>query len=499
MDYTIDIFKTSISSDQNIKFIIDKIRETYNLSKKSVAICENKLRVDIVNILQKNEFAISNKNDFCNAMHTVNKEIYDNFMRYMREKYPPVSTPPISAQQTTIVKPDTSDKEPDSEMIIITEEQKNKILNKIYGDDQPETTSDIFLTWLSNPTIIKLFNETITRINKPLPQYDIKYDAIITEDHLTKLLNLDKSLIDYNTSVQKIIYGSCENKEVPEISIENMENVKAYVEKLLRDKQLCGDQPETLENIEKEINNVRDKISKLKEQKVDNKIELKTQWINDDNDTNIKYLMATCNSFNNSNNMTKYNIDLNEESKIKIISVIYYHIPKNKNNIHNNNNKFFVYADSKMHKVIILPGIYTIDEIIEYLTTKLSFINFTMSDETITIAHKNDIKFDFLPQSKPLLRIFGFTHEGDYKDKICYGANAKYNINANENIYLNFHGSSSDNLKLDYDVEKTCDIAIKKSSSGIMLKQISFNFLDDLGNVCDFDKDIKIKFKITYS
>ncbi|AUV58492.1 hypothetical protein [Bandra megavirus] len=194
-------------------------------------------------------------------------------------------------------------------------------------------------------------------------------------------------------------------------------------------------------------------------------------------------------------------IELKTDKKITDITLISYFLPINNHNITRFNNKFIIYFNNKITKITIPPNIYTLETLFKYITSQASYLNFTVDKNNIvTIKNTMDMDFDLLCDriEETILPMLGFRDKiNKYKNKTSYTASTVYNLDANH-VYFSLSGSAMEPFHAELDKEITLNKSIKKSRSGIIMKQIILNFKNSVDQYYDFNKPFKICLKITY-
>nr|QZX43098.2 ankyrin repeat domain containing protein [Mimivirus sp.] len=194
-------------------------------------------------------------------------------------------------------------------------------------------------------------------------------------------------------------------------------------------------------------------------------------------------------------------IELKTDKKITDITLISYFLPINNHNITRFNNKFIIYFNNKITKITIPPNTYTLETLFKYITSQASYLNFTVDKNNIvTIKNTMDMDFDLLCDriEETILPMLGFRDKiNKYKQKTSYTASTVYNLDANH-VYFSLSGSAMEPFHAELDKEITLNKSIKKSRSGIIMKQIILNFKNSVDQYYDFNKPFKICLKITY-
>ncbi|AZL89311.1 ankyrin repeat protein [Megavirus baoshan] len=203
----------------------------------------------------------------------------------------------------------------------------------------------------------------------------------------------------------------------------------------------------------------------------------------------------------NYNDLKNIKIELKTDKKITDITLISYFLPINNHNITRFNNKFIIYFNNKITKITIPPNTYTLETLFKYITSQASYLNFSVDKNNIvTIKNTMDMEFDLLCDriEETILPMLGFRDKiNKYKHKTIYTASTVYNLDAN-NVYFSLSGSAMEPFHAELDKEVTLNKSIKKSRSGIVMKQIILNFKNSVDQYYDFNKPFKICLKIKY-
>ena len=236
------------------------------------------------------------------------------------------------------------------------------------------------------------------------------------------------------------------------------------------------------ENLANEILNI--KSASLESINSDNK----TEYLNLSFDPTVDY-----------NDMKNITITVKTEEKITDITLVDYMLTRNENNITRFNNRFVVYFNNRLTRVIIPPGKYSINSILEYIKAQMTFIDFSINeDNIITIRNTLNMKFDIMPETDNIFTLLGFTSKMDsYKDKIYYAGTVPYNINGNDKVFFSLAGSTMEPIELELDKKIEINKSIKKSRSGIMMKKITLSFTDSISQCYDFTVPFSMCLKIT--
>jgi hypothetical protein len=215
---------------------------------------------------------------------------------------------------------------------------------------------------------------------------------------------------------------------------------------------------------------------------------------------NVEYLNLEFDPTNDYNDLKNIVIKFSDENKITDISLVSYFLPFNNNNVTRFNNKFMVYFNNRVNKIMIPPGKYEINSLLEYIKNQITFLEFSINENKIvTIKNTMNMKFDLMIDPDSIFVLLGFTGKLDtYKDKLFYSGSVPYNITSNEKVYFSLSGSTMEPLLMEFGKEIQLNKSLKKSRAGISIRQMTLSFNNELGQCYDFIMPFKTFFKITY-
>ncbi|MEM0354076.1 MAG: hypothetical protein QXW79_00705 [Thermoplasmata archaeon] len=204
---------------------------------------------------------------------------------------------------------------------------------------------------------------------------------------------------------------------------------------------------------------------------------------------------------NECNDLKNIVIKVRSEKKIVDITLVSYYLPFNPNNVTKFNNKFSIYFNDRINQIVLQPGKYNIQTLIDYIRGQINFLDFSTNENNIiTIKNKMETKFDLMVGDDTIFPLLGFVDKIDnYKDKLFYSASQPYNMECNEKIYFSLAGSTMEPLLLEFDKNVTLNKTIKKSNAGVRMKQLILKFTNSLGQYYEFVAPFKICFRITYA
>jgi len=220
----------------------------------------------------------------------------------------------------------------------------------------------------------------------------------------------------------------------------------------------------------------------------------------DNTDPNVEYLDLEIDPSNDLKDMKNLTIKLNTNKKVQEIVLVDYYLPFNSHNITRYNNTFGITMGERMINIIIPPASYSIQTLLNYISTNLTFLDFSIgSNNIISISNKMNMRFSLIQGENSILSTLGFRTKTDsYSDRISYTASHPYNLESNQKTFFQLSGTSMDPIEMEFDnrIEKNC--TIKKNRTGLNLKHMTLRFTDELDHCYDFIMPFNICFKITY-
>lgn len=564
MDYK-QIFRSNLLSKTNIDFLVSTILKNFKISQKAVPKCVNIITANLNKYLENIDRYPENNNELLEAMDFLNKKCYNDFTIYLSTKYPSINLSrehneiPAEKIPETIAVQNTS-----QEIIILNEEEKNKLLknfdrneieilseNKKEKNKIKQMTPDDFLSYLANPMVLQMFSTMISQLNQSTctntrKNEEIIIDRILDANQVQELIskyiqpaqipNLNStpevSVQKKNTSpaVSDITIRSDDTIDIPKKNDEiinsifdlskglNRDSLPAADKRIkelleLKNKYLIEKDMEMVEKIDNEKNQILDAVKTLKKElekeakENENKIKgISMSWVrnkneNDQNETNTEYLDLQFDPTNDYNDLKNIVIKFKTDNKITDITLVDYYLPFNSNNITRFNNKFIVYFNNRVHKILIPPGKYEINSLLEYIKTQVTFLDFTVSEnKIITIKNSMNMKFDLWVDNDSIFPLLGFNGKTEsYKEKLFYSASLPYDLSINDKIFFSLSGSTMEPLSLEFDKTIILNKSLKKSRSGIVIKQLILSFNNNIGQCYDFILPFKMCFKITYA
>ena len=546
----INILKTHLLSKQNVNYLLDIILKNINLSEKAVPKCENILRDSLNKYGESLDRYPSNQSELLIAISYLNKKCYNDFIYYLIKKYPnktltrngePLESliqeidVPIAKEQIPLEDPEpiqVNIPEPrvpvphQSEMIIIDEEEKNKIMSKSKQRSPPTD----FLSYLTDPLVLQMFATLIQNVNGPQRLPEIS--AIISEDDMKRMILRSKTTKQYSSRPLDEPVLTTETSE-PSYNKE-VEHVNTKDAVMTSEKTFNLDDPLTLETLpllEKEMKrlidlkqkyvmeqnfskvdeideNKRKIIAKISEfrnnqKKIKEEIGMKVSKISqirDSNNDNIEFLKLVIDPTEDFNDLKNIEIKIkNDERKMTEFSLVEYYLPANENNVTRFNNRFAIYC-KQVYQVIIPPGKYDLQTLIDFIHGQIKIIEITVIEKNkVSIRNTVSMKFDLMVGDDTIYKLLGFHGRTEnYRENLIYDAEKPYNMDIGKQITFCLNGTSMEPIKLDTDKNVKIEKVLKKSKSGFPMKKMVLRFTNDLDQLYDFIMPLEISFKITY-
>ena len=500
MDYR-NILITHLLSNQNIDNIVNIIINNYKISQKAIPKCINIISNYFNKYVDNLERYPVNDIELYDAINFLNKKCYDDFVIYLSNKYPNMNLLRQNIDKNNI----QINNSQDDEIIILNEEEKNKLLEK-YG--LIKNVSNDF-SYLTNPIILQMLQLIINQNNHPKKEDYIVIDSILDAEEAEKLLKsynmLDKIKITHDEKIEEIKEDEIKldiklTKDSLPLADKKIKQLLAKKEKYLNDSKMIQ---EIDEEIQKVITSVKELKNELEKEAHENEDKMKGMKMNvskENNDDNIEYLDLEFDPMNDPNDLKNIIIKFKVDRKIVDITLINYYLPFNRNNVTRLNNKFVIYFNNKVHKINIVPGNYEINTLLDYIKNQLTFLDFNISEnKLITIKNTMNMPFDMLIENDSIFPILGFVEKNDlYKEKIFYSASKAYNMDCNKEVYFLLSGTSMEPLLMEFDKKITLNKSLKKSHSGVIIKQLVLRFTNSIEQYYDFISTFNMCLKITY-
>lgn len=612
MDYK-NILRSQLLSDININFLVNLILTNFKISKKAISKCVNIISGNLNKYLENINRYPQNNNELLEAIQYLNKKCYDDFTIYLSTKYPNINLYrnsvieqddfiPIERNETKLL--DSLNYQPNvtnylinqttnpmnnlidpmgnksdnkslndyhlenEKIIILTEEEKNKLLEQynIRSNKSTKTISDEFLTYLTNPLILQMFNMMSNQINQTnqnnqlSKKEPLKIDAILDEeqvklllkstsksndnlnvnfsgenkDHLSDKLNEPKKEIDEKTNDNENFNQLIKSGELEEIA--KFKNIKPT--KINRDKPeldlskgLTKEMLPLIDNRIKELMELKNEYLEKRDMEMVDKIDLEKRQIieavvvfkkdlektakessdkiknisfsyskKDGEDDNIEYLDLKFDPTDDYNDLKDITIKCKSDTKIIDITLVNYYLPFNGNNVTRFNNKFAIMFNNKSFRFIIPPAKYDIDSLLAYIKSQINFLDFAINEnKIITIKNLLNMKFDLWITNDSIFSLLGFTDKSDsYKEKIFYSATKEYNMTSNEKCLFTLNGTTMEPLMMEFDKTIELNKSLRKSRSGVHIRQLTLSFVNEQGQYYDFIMPFRMCLRLTY-
>lgn len=532
MDYQ-HILRAHLLSKSNIDFLVSTILSHFKISPKAVTKCVNIITNNFVRDLNNLDRYPQNDTELMEAINFLNQKCYNDFRQYLSKKYPDknlirnFSSPDSMGGSNTTYE----------EVVIITEEEKNRLLKEY---QKPENNVNVFLQYLTDPLILQMFASMINQCNsqqtskKNIATNQIIIDKIFDINQLNVLLSetygknkapdlsteqndTNENLIEEKDSLQMKEIKQEPPKEQSDENLidlinlkkEDLPNIEKRIKELVQQKNKYIAEKNNVmiarleEEKEKIINAVKEYKKKLEKEAKENETKINGMIMSKrrSDEENVEFLDLQFDPTNDFNDLKNIVIGFKTDNKISEIILVDYYVPFNPHNVTRFNNKFMVYLNNKMNRIIIPPGKYEIDLLLNYIKNQANFLEFSISeDKIITIKNTMNIKFDLMTDNDTIFPLLGFTERQDnYKDKLSYSGSQPYNINCNEKVIFTLSGSTIDPLELEFDKTIAMNKTLKKSRSGFHMKQMVLSFANSMGQCYDFIQPFKMCFKIIYA
>jgi hypothetical protein len=593
MDYK-NVLQEQLLSETNIDFLVSAILANFKISNKAISKCINIITNNMIKYIELIDKYPESNNQLVEAINYLNKKCYDDFTVYLLTKYPNgnilrnnTTTQTNISQQASTELPWSSGRSFDlsnirsphqiqpiqqmqqmqqmqqiqpsqqiipqqiipqqNEIIILTEEQKNELLKKYEKNlSKPvtnETTkTDEFLSYLTNPLVLQMFNMMVNQMNQQYTNHktmskdkpsEIIVDEILDINQVQDLIaKSNKEHVRSNKVVATAQDDIPEEipEEVPEeipeenaeentlVDLENLNNesvilAEKKIKELvgLKNKYLEKKDIKMVKQLDEEKTNILNAVitykQKSKKEAKENENKINSITLSNTKDpngqNNIELLNLQFDPTNDYTDLKNIVIGFKAESKIGEISLISYYLPFNTNNVTRFNNKIVVYFNSRINKFTIPPGKYEINVLLDAIKNQANFLDFSINEKNkiITIKNKISMKFDLIIDNDTVFPLLGFIGKNDtYKDKLFYEASQSYNLDINQKVFLSLTGSTKDPCELEFnkEVSPTQPIVLKKMSRGVSMKQMTLKLTNNIGQYYDFVVPFKMCFKISY-
>jgi len=546
MDYK-KILIDMLMSDSNINHMVNMVLNNYKINKKVSDKCANFIKTKLKYYSNNIDRYPENKIELTQALSYLNKKCYEDFEKYLTEKYPNQNLKRehltnIPQQQSQTVKHEvindnnkTTNEYPG--MIIIDEDEAKELIKK----SSKNRINEDFLQYLANPAVIQSLCSILSHINHLSQIKNIKIDEILTEEQVKKILdNESKKSTDKNSvkvvkqnaeilpivpikeniddsiteDVKEIddIYANKTKKEdnkntitfsgdISIIDNDMLIKIKDHIEHLIFMKNDCSNanNSELLQKIENEQKRLINVISEHKNKMVktieETQKKIETMKIESSNDDEYENLHIEIDPLNNYEDMKKIIIKLNnnDNKRLSEIILVSYHIHSNEDNITRFNNTFVINHNDNIEKYFIPTGNYDLDTLLRIIENKVMYLKFSEFNGKIKVVNKYDLPFDLDISNDSIFSILGFVgNASKYKGEKEYTASRTYALDSNKKATLSI-GMSTDPIELQFDEKVEVNKVIKKfKGNGVSCNQIRLSFLNSIEQYYDFNKPIEI-------
>jgi hypothetical protein len=184
------IIRSYLLSDENINSLISHIPKEYKLSKKAESKCPFILSQIIENYIDK---IFLDRDDYTleHIIQILNDKTYQDFQAYLSGRY----------SRSEVITHDPQPKHPAETMIILTEKEKNQLL-QAYGINVPKKTENIDPSMIAFLLSMMHENKNLKVGATKLSTPDIIMDEIL-DDHQLKTI-LHRENVDYDQFMKRI-------------------------------------------------------------------------------------------------------------------------------------------------------------------------------------------------------------------------------------------------------------------------------------------------------
>lgn len=537
--------QSNLLSKNNIDTIINLILQNLNINKKSISKCESIVTKKLTEYLNNIERYPESIEELHEAINFLNNKCYQDFATSLHQKYPekkilrnqsgylnqpiqPVLQPQLPSYQLPQAK-QFVEQEPD--IIIIDKEERDNLVRK-YGmhnkgtiasataatpTPTPAPTSTDFLSYLTNPLVLQMFSMMSGQVNKKnvVKNESLVIDEILDIHQVNKLLSGMTVKEDIGEKIETDTVSEDESEiviDLDNLTPEVLPLLQNKIEDLikLKTQYLAENNFKMVKEVDEEKTQILDAMLKYNKKTSREAIEAKekknivkgiqmTRRKSADDGDKVEYLDFHFDPATDYNNLKNIVIHFKSDEKITNITLVDYYLPFNPNNVTRFNNKFIIYYNNRVTKIIIPPGKYEIEQIIDYIKSQATYLDFDINENgIITIKNSLSEKFELMIDRETIFSILGFDGKSDnFKDKISYIGCRPYNCKSNETVNFCLTGTAMDPFSLKFDEDVTINKVLKKSA-GHAMKQMTLLFTDELGHYYDFVSIFKTCLKVTY-
>lgn len=188
----------------------------------------------------------------------------------------------------------------------------------------------------------------------------------------------------------------------------------------------------------------------------------------------------------------------NVERKVKSIQLHKYLIPKNSHNVTTFTNNLTVYYNGDVIKHDLVPGYYTIEQIINSIQAVMAFLKITIDNKIVTFSSNS--KFDLLVHDNSILPLLGFA-DSNSMNRLSHTAESPYNLDLNDSVFITLDRSTIDPIELSLAKETKLEtpIILRQPSKSMAVKDITVKLLDKLNHFYDLiGKTIHLHISVEY-
>lgn len=185
-------------SENNIQHLTDMIMKNLTINKSSMGKCKKIIISTMTKYINNLDILPQTENDYVELISIINRQCYEDFSIYLANKFPTKNiyknnSALMHTEQKQNQNQNSTIQSTNSNLIILTEDEKNKLLEQNGMNVRtPEMSSDLFLEYLTNPSVLQMFQLMINKINQFNPQSSIndhiKVDMVMTEDEVYEIL-----------------------------------------------------------------------------------------------------------------------------------------------------------------------------------------------------------------------------------------------------------------------------------------------------------------------
>jgi len=536
------VLRQRVLSKDNIQNIVAVLLKNFRLSANASTKCIRVISENMNKYVGNIQNYPRNEDEMNCAIDYLNQLCYDDFVEYLRVRYPGTD---LRRNRAPLLLDAKAPKSGEENIIVLTAEERNRLLEK------ERSRSNDLMALLSNPSMVQVISTLSQDTTK------IVFDEILTQEDVNKL----RGVVQKDASeLHKLPQEEVHKPQNDVTKVNDTEDtiweaqVKSDVKVKSKSKTKSADKPETVNEpkslspelpamqtekfdvtkkvtketlplIEKRINelvSLKNSQMEKKDLKMIEKIDEEIKQIKESVYTYKKDFEKTIKENNKYTNIVQKSSDDNildleidprknhldlkniivkpkSDEKIIEITLTKYFVPYNENNVTRFNNKFNIYFNNKLWQIVIPPSKYDIDTLLNYIKSQVTFLDFVVAENgCISIKNTMNVNFDLMVGDDTIFVLLGFEDKASaYKDKMSYVGGKKYNMTANEKVFFSLTGTPMDPLLLEFDKPlDDLNISLRKSRAGINIKQLTLTFTDENGQFYDFLSPFNVCMKI---